>query len=264
MKSIRFTATLLFTTLLCFNITSCSSDDDDNGINPDAPKKRITQIITKQYEDTETAKFDYSGKKISKIVVTRTGESKPWTNEYEYSGNEVKVHITNLWFEGESKNTSIYTLNSDGYIISIDGETDAPHYTYSNGYLQRFKLGNPNLASGILEEYSYDKNWNMTKNSEFEKITYTDIPNIGELYLCYDDDLGVVSSILHAQLLGKASKYLPKEAHHNVDGEGLYIYHYEYDLDKDGYVSAIRGKITLDGKQDKADDWTETYTYEII
>lgn len=231
MKTFRFLATLLIV-VLC--VTSCSSDDDDNIPNPDAPKKRITQIVSKQYGDTETAKFEYSGEKVSKITVTRTGESKPWTTEFEYSSNEIKVHYTNLWFEGEGTNTRTFSIGL-------------------NGFITNYEL-----------EFKYDNDGNVISNDEFDSVTYTKTLNISNLYLAFSEWANITSSPLWAGIVCKASKHLPKEAKMNVDDEGLYTYSYDYDLDKDGYVTTTNCKLTVNGKHDKADDWTETYTYEII
>jgi len=231
MKTFRLLGTLL---VVLFCVTSCSSDDDDNIPNPDAPKKRITQIVSKQYNKTETAKFDYSGEKVSKITVTRSGESKPWTTEFEYIGNEVKVHYTNLWFEGEPTNTRTFTLGSNGYIT---------------GYEMSFK---------------YDKDGNITSNDEFDSVTYTNTLNVSNLYLAFSEWANITSSPLWAGIVCKASKHLPKEAKINIDDEGLYTYSYEYSLDKEGYVTTTNCKLTINGKHDKENDWSESYSYSVI
>lgn len=255
--------------LLCL---SCGKDDE-NAPNPNAPKKRVTQVVTKQYGYTETAKFVYSGEKVSKIIVTTDNKGKwnikdPWTTEFVYSDNEVKFWYTNRAFEGEPKYSMTYTLNSDGHITSFKYDTYTDTYTYSNGYLVSIKTEEPIRADGV---FVYDKNWNMIQNNYNEKIAYTNTLNIGGLYLCYDDHQGIGYPEYYAKLLGKPSKYLPKTAQDYYDDyEGLYTNHFEYELDSDGYVSVIRGTATVipvgsSKEVRKPDyDWTETYTYEVI
>lgn len=272
MKTYRFFTAILMITL-CFNFVSCG-DDDDNGSepNPNTPKMRVTKIeLTSNNQSIHaTMDYTYSENKVSKIAISVSGKDipwsgsgskKPWIFEYKYQDDKVSITETNDHFYDEGSFTDVWTLNKEGFIESSGNTT----YVYSDGYLQSIKYD-----SNVDVNFTYDQNGNLTQNMDidgYDKITYTDIPNIGGLYVAYRDNDGVYpfscgygDSYFFSGLMGKATKYLPKEA----SAEDGYL-RFNYELDDYGYVKTVKIEEYYEDSGEKTtNNWTETYTYEEV
>ena len=268
MKTYRFFTAILMVAL-CFNFVSCG-DDDDNGSepNPNTPKMRVTKIeLTSNNQNIHaTMDYTYSENKVSKITISVSGEDNPWSDsgsetpwilEYKYQDDQVSITQTS----DEGSFTDVWTLNKEGFIESSGNTT----YVYSDGYLQSIKNG-----SNVVVNFTYDQNGNLTQNMDidgYDKITYTDILNIGGLYVAYRDNddvypfsCGYGDSGFFSGLMGKATKYLPKEAT-NDDG---YL-RFSYELDDYGYVKTIKIEECYEDSGKKiTNNWTETYIYEEV
>ncbi len=256
MKTIRFIATYI-SVILCISFTSCSSEEDNPVTNSDV-KKRLTKIslTQKNGNDRSEINLSYSDNRISKISITWNNNA-PWLINYEYQGNKVTISETNSNFYGDSFSET-FTLSDN---VIINGEEN-DKYNYNNGYL---------LSTSWGAEFIYNKDWNLIKTTDdgFDNITYTDIPNVGNLYIAYRDNDGVYpfygyGNMFYSGLWGKASKHLPKELK-NDDEEGLEYMRFTYEFDEHGYVkvTTIEDYYEDSGKTNTT-YWTETYTYETI
>ena len=272
MKTYRF-FTVILMVALCFNFASCGNDDDNGGEpNPNIPEMRVAKIELTSNNQNAHAIMDYtySDSKVSKVVISvsgndipwsGSGSKKPWTFEYKYQGDKVSIVQTNDHFYDEGSFTDVWTLNKEGVVESTENAT----CSYSDGYLQSIKND-----SNVGANFTYDQQGNLIKSIDidgYEKITYTDIQNIGGLYVAYRDNdnvypfsCGYGDSYFFSGLMGKATKYLPKEAT-NDDG---YL-RFSYELDDYGYVKTIKIEECYEDSGKKiTNNWTETYIYEEV
>ncbi|KKB55530.1 DUF4595 domain-containing protein [Parabacteroides gordonii] len=260
MKTYRLYSAVLMMAL-CFNFISCSDDDDNGGTDPEKAVKRLTTINYQDNSGKGSLDIERLDGKVSKTTETykRVGYEMSWTSNYTYTGNAVKesLDIKNT-DEGNFTKTTNYTLNNDGFIVKGE-ETDSGiwSFIYSGNYLTSATLVYKGKTD-VDDKYIFNGEGLMTGNNVFDKgITYTDIPNLGGIFLAYADDVLATeySRLQYASLLGNAPKYLPKEAKRSNENE---IYTFNYEIDKDGYVT--KAIIYLNGEV----DWTETYTYEEV
>ena len=216
MKTNRF-FTAILSVALCVNFVSCGDDDDNNIINPENAVKRLTSISYRDQSGTGLFNIEYSGEQVSKITETYKcpGYNHTCVSNYTYTTNGVteKVDIQNSYGEDFTDITN-YTLNDKGYVEK--GEVDDGgiwSYTYSGDYMTSAIL----MLDGrkyVDDKYNFNDKGLMVSNDSFDTgIEYTDIPNLGGLFLAYDDDVLELdySNLQYASLLGKAPKYLPKE-----------------------------------------------------
>lgn len=273
MKTYRLYSAILMVAL-SFNFVSCGDDDDNGGEpNPNIPKMRVTKIelASNNQNIHATMDYTYSDNKVSKIAISvsgndipwsGSGSKKPWTFEYKYQGDKVSITQTNDHFYDEGSFTDMWTLNKEGFVESSDNT--ACVYS-SEGYLQSIKNG-----SNVEANLTYDQKGNLTQSIDiegYEKITYSDIQNIGGLFVAYRDNNGVYpfscgygDSYFFSGLMGKATKYLPQEAY-NDDG---YL-RFSYELDDYGYVKTVKIEDHYeDSGKTTTNHWTETYTYEEV
>lgn len=125
-----------------------------------------------------------------------------------------------------------FTYNSDNQVIKADIHGDIEEYVYKDGVM---------VSSGVAEI-----------------ITYTDIPNIGNLFVAFSTNYNdPFEEWRLANLLGKASKFLPKTATWN---QGMETYNYE--LDEEGYVKTV--KVTFRDTKGSERSYSYKYTYENI
>lgn len=252
---------------LCFNFVSCSDDDDNGGTNPDVPKMRVTKIELKSNDQDirATMNYVYSGDKVSNISITASGDDipwsgsgsmKPWTFEFTYQGDKVTITQTNDNFYDYGSITDVWTLNEDGFVESSENTK----CSYSNGYLQSIKVGSDveatfTFKAGNLVSYLF-------YGDGYENVSYTNIPNIGGLYIAFRDDdnvypfsCGAGDICFFSGLMGKATTNLPEKS---SNGSDEYL-KFSYKLDDNGYVLETSIEDHYDGK---TYSWTETYTYE--
>jgi len=254
----------------CISFISCSNEEDNPVINSDVKKRLISIEYRAKNEgwhkdEVGSLKLEYENGKVVKTVdrYTRTGYNSLWTTTFNYDSDKSITGTLDIYISDEGQfepRTVTYTLNGNGYIVERkESNGDDWNYSYTNDYLTTatpHDLG----YKGRIDKYTFDSKGCMTNCRSFEGgITYTDIPNVGGLYIAYQQrilDTDYIN-LLYARLLGNAPKYLPKTAI-NTDGDTP-VYDYSYEFDKDGYVT--KTTVTCEGNMQ---GWTETYTYETI
>lgn len=264
MKTNKF-FTAIFSMVLCINFVSCGNDDDNNIIDSNNATKRVVSYTKIDGRDntiskTYTISYDDNGK--VKKILDYHGDDVGYTDEYNFSfsGNEavatseekdgLYTYIDNIKF----------SLNENGYFTSAIWtfiEKSDTFYEEST-YNYEFTYNSDNQViktkyNDDVEEYVY-KNGVMVSSGVAETITYTDIPNIGNLFVAFTSDYRTTLDMWrHAGLLGKASKFLPKTASWYEGTET-----YDYELDEDGYVKTV--KVTFHSAWD-GKEWSYTYKY---
>lgn len=252
----------IFSMVLCINLVSCGNDDD-NIIDSNKATKRVVSYteIDERYNSIKSAytiSYDDNGK-VSKIV---DGYEVGYIDEYNFSfsGNEAVATAESKFEEFTDIDNIKFSLNENGYFTSAIWtfiEKSDTFYEEST-YNYEFTYNSDNQViktkyNDDVEEYVY-KNGVMVSSGVAETITYTDIPNIGNLFVAFTSDYRTTLDMWrHAGLLGKASKFLPKTASWDEGTET-----YDYELDEDGYVKTV--KVTFHSAWD-GKEWSYTYKY---
>ena len=220
MRTFRLAATLLMVAL-CFNFVSCSKDEE--GSNPEKQTKRLTSasfIGSDGYKDA--LQIEYANGKVVKTTWT-TGSRGDLDTEvytYTYSGNTVTE-------TREGGKTANYTLNDNGYATKDDRGLE---FKYSGNCLAAIVDTEDPSGKGLSEEFTFNKDGLVTSCGDYDHIEYTDIPNHGNLFLTYGDNVPfAIIYPLYVGILGNAPKYLPKVADEDT---------FTYELDEDGYVKS--------------------------
>ena len=258
MKTNRFLIAIL-SVALCVNFVSCGDDDDNNIIDPENVTKRVAACTKKHpyYVIDYAINYDNDGK-VSKIVC-----QNDWTYDYydfSFSGNEA-VATSEMKY---GSYTIKFSLNGNGYCTSaiwtgIEKDSTTT-YVSTNNYKFTYNSDNQVIKAdfdGDIEEYVY-KDGVMISSSLAEIITYTDIPNIGNLFVAFStDNNDPIEEWRLAGLLGKASKFLPRTTKWH---EGMETYNYE--LDEEGYVKTV--KVTFRDTKGSESSYSYKYTYKNI
>ena len=246
MKTNRF-FTAILSVALCVNFVSCGNDDDNNIIDPENVTKRVATCTKKYPYYTIDYAINYDNGKVSKIVCLygeyyayeKYGSYTDINNiKFSLNGNgyctsaiQTLIEKSDTFYE-ESASNYEFTYNSDNQVIKADIDGDIEEYVYKDGVM---------VSSGVAEI-----------------ITYTDIPNIGNLFVAFTTNYRTTLDIWRfAGLLGKASKFLPKTASWY---EGMETYNYE--LDEEGYVKTV--KVTFRDTKGSERSYSYKYTYENI
>lgn len=258
MRTFRLVTTLLMVAL-CFNFVSCGDDDDTPTPNPEQKTKRLTSVTCSEKGATSSMKIEYTDGKVTKTVESYKGGSyqMEWISSYAYSGNTVTetLNVSNT-DEGKWSKTISYTINNDGYATKGNEQDGGVwSFNYSGKYMTSATL----IYQGNTDEddkYTFNGEGLMTSNDYFDKIEYSDTPNLASIFLAYETEPLNTEYVRlqYAGLLGEAPKYLPKSAKSEDE-----TYTFTYELDEDGYPK----KATITSVEDgKTYSWTETYTYE--
>lgn len=267
MKTNKF-FTAIFSMVLCINLVSCGNDDD-NVIDSNNATKRVVSYtkIDERYNSIKSAytiSYDDNGK-VSKIVDYH-GDAYGDSDKYDFSfsGNEAVATAESKFEEFTDIDNIKFSLNENGYFTSAiwtfieksDTFYEESTYNYEftyNSDNQVIKTKYNDDVEEDVEEYVY-KNGVMVSSGVAEIITYTDIPNIGNLFVAFTSDYRTTLDMWRfAGLLGKASKFLPKTASWDEGTET-----YDYELDKEGYVKTV--KVTFHDARD-GKEWPYTYKY---
>lgn len=264
MKTNKF-FTAIISMVLCINFVSCGNDDDDNIIDSSKATKRVVSYteIDERYNSIKrayTISYDDNGK-VSKIIDYH-GDTHGHSDKYDFSfsGNEAVATAESQFGEFTDIDNIKFSLNGNGYFTSAVWtfiEKSDTFYEEST-YNYEFTYNSDNQViktkyNDDVEEYVY-KNGVMVSSGVAETITYTDIPNIGNLFVAFTSDYRTTLDMWrHAGLLGKASKFLPKTASWYEGTET-----YDYELDEDGYVKTV--KVTFHSAWD-GKEWSYTYKY---
>ncbi len=245
MKVNRFFAAIL-SVALCMNFAACSNDENDD-INPDNAKKRLVKVVEEDngWNTTYDFGYDEEGRVVS--IYADYANYGTWCLDITYSGNQATAHY--------GDEVEKWTLDDDGNIVAKydEGANDwYMMYTYTGGYMAKrvVKYTDGNGRDKVKEaDFVWKDGLLGSMNGEPECITYTKIPNMGNLCVGNYEILDDYDSVLRkAGLLGKNFKMLPDMAY----GET-----FEYELDKDGYVKTAKLK-------DGYGVTTYTFTYEEI
>lgn len=258
MKTNRFFTVILSVTL-CVNFVSCGGDDDNNKIvDPENVAKRV---VTCTKEKTSYIISYDNGGNVSKIVCQNNGESYDY--DFSFSGNEAVATSE----EKDGSYTYIdnikFSLNENGYCTSVIWTAiEKGNTTYESTDNYKFVYNSENQVTkadidGEIEEYVY-RDGVMISSGVAEIITYTDIPNIGNLFVAFTTNYNdPFEEWRLAGLLGKASRFLPKMATWN---EGMETY--DYELDEEGYVKTVNVTFRNTNGQETVSSYK--YTYESI
>lgn len=254
MKTFRLVAALLMVAL-CFNFVSCSKDEE--GSNPEKQTKRLTSISFRESGgDRQVLQIEYANDKVAKTIWTSHSANLGTSTEtcaYTYSGNTVKESSTYISRDGDSDSDIItYTLNDNGYATKDDRGLE---FNYSGKCLAAIVDTEDTSGKGVSEEFTFNKEGLVTSCGDYDYVEYTDIPNIGNLFLTYGDNVPfAIGYPLYVGILGNAPKYLPKIADRDT---------FTYELDEDGYVKSCT--YTQRGDDDDKTFlviWEGTLTYE--
>lgn len=258
---------VLFLIITGLTLASCSKDDDNGTDDPSNVTKRLIAIdFTSDNNENGSFKIEYSNNKVSKIVDTYkrigyNGYIGVWTSVFSYSKDGVKevLEVYNSYGENWLKETN-YIFGDNGYVSKGEEKTGSVwSYDYSGDYLTSVRL--ESLGNILVDDkYNFNDQGLMTNNHFYDKeIRYTNTPNKSGLFLAFSGDIIGEDYIRlqYASLLGKPTSYLPKEAIRVFE-----ISTYNYEIDKDGYVTKA---IVKQEYADGGDVTTELYyTYETI
>ena len=250
MKTNKF-FTLILSMVICVNFISCGDDEGNgNGVNSGNVIKRLTAIDIKSLDSNwqSLLEIEYSGDKVSKTTYIDYGSGLDYVvvSEYIYTADGV-TEIVNYHTGNEEYSVATnYTLNEKGYIEK--GEVDDGG-TWTFSYYGDYMTSSILLHNGnkdVDNTYNFNEDGLMISNDYNKNIEYTNILNLGGLYLGYEEDFygRDLGYLQYTNLLGKAPKYLP-ERH---DGPRMF----QYELDEDGYVEKV-----------KVEDFTERLPYRI-
>lgn len=274
MKTRRFLAAMM-AAALSFNFMACSDDDEPNGgggsASGDATKRLTKMYIQSAYDGNNTLEIAYDGQgKVSTLTLLWEHDDESWKDTYTYSYNGNNVSIAGRIYEGnvsEGEYTieSTYALNDKGYVTSgssvSNGHTDEYTFAYTNDYMT-LATEISNYGSNVQEqEYKHSiTSDGLIQPDGLDGIEYTEIPNKGNFFIQYAFEADIFDGfyfyeLYWANLLGKATEYLPEKTWHGRNEQ----FNYSYKLDDEGYVTSFT--ITNEEGEQVS---TVTCTYEEI
>ena len=232
--------------------------DGDGG---DLTDKRLVHKITEWEEDSEYPVeyvFEYDeDRRVVKIVETDYGYDETVTKRFIYSEDEVEMR------ESEEFGM-IFKLENDRVATTsyiVDGWSDVEYeYSYSEGYLSKIDYMGPNdsvryeIENGDLvtlywndDEYAVTPS-SVDNNANIDLFGFIDCNEIG--LFCGDDGAFFLG------LCGKSFEHLPSEIEQQTSGFYALSESFDYEVDKDGYVT----KITL---TEREGDTRNVYVFDI-
>lgn len=261
---------------LSFNFMACSDDESNNeggggSASGDASKRLTKMHVQSVYEGSNTLEFTYDNQgRVSTLTLIWEHDDESWkdTYTYSYSGNNVsisgRIYEGNV-SEGEYTIESTYALNDKGYVTNgssvSNGHTDEYTFSYTDDYMTLATEISDNGGSTFEHKYEHSIiSDGLIQPDGLDGIEYTEIPNKGNFFLQYASEADIFDSfyfyeLYWANLLGKATQYLPEKTWHGRNEQ----FNYAYKLDDEGYVTSF--SITNeDGEQIS----TATCTYEKI
>ena len=236
--------------LASISFISCN---DEESIAPIERGEKVLIRMEQQYWDTnkkkkyiKTTTYSYdSNNNISSINVSDPNKESSWS--YNVDGDRLT---------SDKYGVVEYKLNNAKYIEEFTDHSYSSGSSFkfnyhSSGYLKTSFLIGGNYEQ-VMFEPIYDKQWRITDNTKgnlksFECI-WSDIPNKGNLflwdivnpgtlfynYITHDEDVIILAN---AGLYGKAQAFLPKRISDDTESLDYTGYEFEYELDKDGYVT---------------------------
>lgn len=241
---------MLLVACVAIMFVSCSKDDDDGGTRGANGERLVSSLTCASDDESYTNKYEYDKQgRIIKLECTEiyNNETNVYYSFYTYEKNKIVVD--------DDGDKYTYTLNDKGLIIkSSDPEYGDIDYQYND----------QNQLIRVQSDYENFKiTWkdgNITKeefSDETQTHTYTysysnnENKTIG-LNVMYD--LGILDApLFYCGYFGTNNKNLVASSSDRGSS-------YEYEFDKDGYVTAMKSYKTENGK--KVLDGTITIEYK--
>ena len=231
----------LFSILICLNFTSCSNDNDSGIV---AKGKKLTKIVSGDWY-IATLNYDNKGRliEVSETHYIRDGRSETETYYYAWEDSIISIIKPN-----SVDNDTLYIKN--GLVEKIDNY-ETLFYNGSKKLISYKKVRSDlsNTLSCFWEKdklSSYDRRYRSDIDTQSKTVTF-DYDGISCPKGCFHpifltlsdiDDSGWVEAtqeemfvFAHPELFGIKTTLLPATSN---DG-----YYYQYEFDRNGYVSKI-------------------------
>ena len=228
MKTFRMIGMVLFAVLMCVSFASCSEDDDP------AEVKNENGVVT-------------SGKKLVKLVETKESDDKTTTFNYDARGCLIAVAISSNYYEENSH----FTWNKGTIVKTETGKYGgSTTYIITDGLVRHsddddsFIYNNSNkLIKHETYVDSYEAKWDCDKlveiidDGSIITFAYGDKTTKGFTPISLFSDIldGFTIGNVHPEIAGMRTTQLPISRTWNKED----IDTFEYEFDKDGYVSKI-------------------------
>lgn len=263
MKTIRLISTGLLAVLMCVNFTACNGEDEEDEVNnePGTEKpetgtvKRLKQYSFKEIEEDNygySYNLDFEYDQLGRItkITDKTKEGSYYSTEvYEYvwDGNTIEEYL-----DGYLKYT--FTI-SDKLVRNVsDNYTSNHSFSYNSsgrltswlrdnedyGHKYYYKWNGDKVTEVLMDEYdNYGGDFKNTyKISYGNKKCSGYNPNASEFV-----DISPLT-IVHPELFGCIINTLPTKVIMENDKYGeMGSQEFTYELDKDGYIIKLTGKV---------------------
>lgn len=234
---------MLLVTCVAMVFVSCSKDDENDNVRGANGEKLVSKIVyTHKEEKGDTWKevytfsYDKQGRIIQetgdiekeeyytstytytdeKIICYTEGidrcDNKPYTNESTYLLNSDGLSVySNEKYKGENDEITTYTYNTNNQLINIKSNYEDFKITWEDGNIT--KEEGSDFYENRVYTYSYNNNENKTAGLNF-----------------YDCSI-LCNSLFSFGYFGTKNKNLILSSQY---------YNYEYEFDKDGYVTVMK------------------------
>ena len=247
MKTLRMIGMALSAVLMCANLTSCGSDEEnepkeDGGIVVGG--KKVTKLVATYDDGFENYTFSYDNK--DRLIEAERSEEygiNKYTYQYQFIWGDGAIKVRRC--ESGSSSCSNYTLNlENGLVQTEDYGHRAATYTYnSSNRLVNFSDGNDWIISAIWDG---DKLVSTSEPDDWEGcdaiITYEKSCKKGYFPLMatmMDISNCQILFIVHPELAGIRTSQLPAKITWDYKHFESETSTFSYEFDKDGYVTKI-------------------------
>lgn len=229
---------------------ACDNDENEELELPEVIGKRLVKVESSSSSIIDGEEFTYSDGKLTGYASYEIYQGEKESQSYSITYSDNTVTVTNLSRTGGEKEESVYTLNAEGYAVSMvhtdieeyEGEFDTETYhctfEYSDGYLVKIVDDDEgattiNYQDGDVVSYSQmGRTYQCVASSILNKGGI--LPFLGWLG---DTTAGELAIVHYADILGKSTKHL-------LSTEGNYTYKYE--LDDEEYVKTCTATSASD------------------
>ena len=225
---------VLVAVCMCVNFTACSGDVDNGG--GFAGERKLVKMVLTDGDDTVTYIFSYDNQ--GRVTEIKEGDGYDvWSRRFSWEDNTVRV----MQDGGEHRCT--YTIENglvrSEYTPDVPADQSNVYYLYNmtdrlirvSGYVDTEVTWEGDKLISIVGPYDY-----------FPTYTYGDVT-------CkkgYNPLIGVTDfAFTNPELVGMRTKQLPISSTNVFNGpytEYNYTETYEYEFDKNGYISKIKVK----------------------
>lgn len=266
MKTFRMIGMALFAILMCVNLASCSSSDDDPTEKPEeggvvVSGKKITKIVFKSEDgDSEINifKYDNNGRLIEATALYE-GDRDKYTETYQFTWGDNAIKVISTFNDSNSNYTG-----TDTYTITLknglaQNNEDGNSFIYSNSNRIIKCTSNDKYGEGEFSAiWDGDKLVSISEEDEDDAtLTYGTsckkgyFPFVATM-LANDADAALFMA--HPEIAGMRTNQLPTKITW-TDNHGSEIITLTYEFDKEGYISKIVSEEISNGSTE-----TETYT----